>query len=391
VRIAICLAAVSLSVALAGCGGHAKGARVTLTATPASALADTPVAVTARGLAPHAAVTLRASWAGFGGARADSTVPLRADGDGRLDLRGLDGARFLWGMRIAATAGLFGLPATDDTVVHLSLAGDGKVVARANLHRHLGTSALRPRPLTFGRDRLVGWFFAPPGVRRRPAVLAIGGSEGGVGTIDLAALLASHGHPTLALGYFAAPGLPERLERIPLEYFQRGLRWLARQPSVDPRHMTMMGISRGAEATLLSGVDFPKLVHAAIALVPEPEVGLAVDGRTPAWTYRGTPLPQEPIAVERIRGAILMVSAEADAQGPSSFATEHFEQRLAQHRFAFFHQRLDYPGAGHDVGAAIPYLPQPDRARFGGTQRATALAKTELWPRILHFLDDHAQ
>jgi dienelactone hydrolase len=364
---------------------------VTLTASPVRALADVPVAVAARGLAPHAAVTLRASWTGFGRQRADSAVRLRADGSGRVDLRGFDGARVLWGMRVTPAGQLFALPAAGDTVVHLTLNDGDEVLARAELHRRLGTRALRLRPLTFERDGLVGWFFAPPGSQRRPAVLAIGGSEGGVGTVDLAALLASHGHPTLAVGYFGLPSLPSRLERIPLEYFQRALRWLARQPSVDPEHMTMLGISRGAEATLLSGIDFPKLVHAAIALVPQPEVGLALDGRAPAWTYRGKPLAQQPIAIERVNGPILMASAQSDAQGPSSFATRAFEERLGEHRFRFSHERLDYAGAGHDLGTAIPYLPQPDPIHFGGTRRATALAKTELWPRILHFLDDHAQ
>jgi dipeptidyl aminopeptidase/acylaminoacyl peptidase len=282
VRIGVSVLVVWL--ALAGCGGHAKSAHVSLTATPSRALADTPVAVRAQGLAPHAAVTLRASWAGLGGTRADSSLALRADGDGRLDLRGFDGDRFLWGMHVTASEDQFALPQNKDSVVHLTLAERGQVVARADLHRRLGTRALRARVLDFDRDGLVGAFLSPATTKRHAAVLAIGGSQGGAGPVDLAALLASHGYPTLALGYFGAPGLPHELERIPLEYFQRGLRWLARQPSVDAGHMTMLGVSRGGEATLLSAIDFPKLVHAVIALVPEPEVGLALDGRTPAWT-----------------------------------------------------------------------------------------------------------
>jgi dienelactone hydrolase len=388
-RLRACLLAVSLSAAVCGCGGRSPSAHISLTVSPSRGLADTPVEVRARGLAPHAAVTLRASWRGYGEGRASSSVALRADDDGRLDLRGFDGARFLWGMRATPARLLFALPATDDTVVHLSLTYHGKVVARAELHRRVGTRALRARLLTMKRDGLVGYFFSPPATRRRSAVLAIGGSDGGLGTIDLAALLASRGHPTLALGYFGAPGLPKELRRIPLEYFERALRWLARQPSVDPRHMTMLGISRGGEATLLVAVHAPTLVHGAIALVPEPEVGLALDGRTPAWTYRGKPLHQQPIAVERIRGPLLMASAQSDAVGPSSFATRKYEARLVEHRFRYFHERLDYPGAGHDIGAAIPYLPQPDPVDYGGTPRASALAKTALWRRILDFLDDH--
>jgi dienelactone hydrolase len=293
-----------------------------------------------------------------------------------------------WGMRVSPAGRSFALPATDDTIVRLALVEDGRVVARAALHRRVGRPGLRVRLLTKERDGLVGAFFAPPGSQRRGAVLAIGGSDG-TAPIDLAALLASHGHPTLALAYFGAPGLPRRLERIPLEYFQAALRWLGRQPSIDRRWIAMLGISRGAEATLLTAIRAPPLVQAAIALVPEPEVGLALDGRTPAWTYRGRDLGQEPIPIERARGPILLASAQADSQVPSSFATRLYATRLAEHRFRFFHERLDYPDAGHGVGTAIPYLPQPDRAHFGGTERATAVAKADLWPQILDFLDDH--
>jgi dienelactone hydrolase len=387
VRVWVCVFAV---LAVAGCGGRSHGSRASLSVTPARGLADTAVTVRASGLEPHAAVTLRATWTGFRGQRAGATVPLRADGDGRIDLHGFDGDRFLWGMR-ATSAGQFPLPDTGDTLVRLALAEGGKVVARGALHRRVGGPGLDERVLTFDRDRLVGVFIAPTGARARGAVLAVGGSGGGVESVDVAALLASHGHPTLALGYFGVPGLPSELRRIPLEYFARGLRWLARQPSVDPRRVTMMGASRGAEAALLSGIDFPKLVHAVIALVPEPEVALALDNRTPAWTYRGKPLGQQPIAVERVRGPILMASAGEDAMGPSSFATRHFEARLAEHHFGFFHERLDYPRAGHDIASLIPYLPEPAPGLYGGTPQASALAKTKLWPRVLDFLDDHAQ
>jgi dienelactone hydrolase len=388
VRVWVCVLAV---LAVAGCGGKSHGSRASLSVTPARELADTTVTVRASGLAPHATVTLRASWAGFRGQRAASSIPLRADGEGRIDLRGFDGDRFLWGMQTTPADRIFALPDTGDTVVRLALAEGGKVVARGALHRRVGGPGLDERVLTFDRDRLVGVFIAPTTGRRRGAVLAVGGSGGGVEMIDVAALLASHGHPTLALGYFGVPGLPSQLRRIPLEYFARGLRWLARQPSVDPGHMTMLGTSRGAEPALLSGIDFPKLVHAVIALVPEPEVALALDNRTPAWTYRGKPLGQQPIAVERVRGPILMASAGDDAMAPSSFATRGFEARLTAHRFRYFHERLDYPSAGHDIASLIPYLPEPAPGQYGGTPRASALAKTELWPRILDFLDDHAQ
>jgi hypothetical protein len=52
---------------------------------------------------------------------------------------------------------------------------------------------------------------------RRPALLIFGGSEGGLSGTLIAALLAAHGYPALALAYFNAPGLPATLSDIPLE------------------------------------------------------------------------------------------------------------------------------------------------------------------------------
>ena len=62
-----------------------------------------------------------------------------------------------------------------------------------------------------------GDFFVPPPVpagKRYPAVLIIGGSQGGLSSVILAAALASHGYPALAIAYFDAPGLPASLQLV---------------------------------------------------------------------------------------------------------------------------------------------------------------------------------
>ena len=382
------LAASVAALTVAACGGGRTSERFSLTVRAPSPLVDSPVVVRVRGLQPHAVVTLRASWTGFSGVHATSSETLRAGNKGAIDLRGIDGLRFLWSMRVAPAGKFFTLPATGDTLVHLTLLSDGKTIARSAIHRRAGAAGVGLRILSAKRDGVVGFFCTPPGsADRRPAVLVVGGSEGGIEGADIAALLASHGYPALALGYFGLPGLPRELRNIPLEYFRSALRWMGRQPSVDPRRTTMIGVSRGAEAALLAAVKFPSVVHAAVALVPNSaEAALSPDGRNPAWTYHGRPLAEAAIPVERTRGPILDVGADADSQGPSSLATRQIEQRLAEHHFGYFHQRLDYPGAGHDIGSLIPYLPQPDPIHFGGTVRAGAAAKVDLWPHLLDFV-----
>jgi dienelactone hydrolase len=75
-------------------------------------------------------------------------------------------------------------------------------------------------------DGVYGRVFRPKdNSTRRPALLVFGGSEGGLrpAVVLKAALLAAHGYPTLALAYWKAPGLPQNLSRIPLEYFRKAL------------------------------------------------------------------------------------------------------------------------------------------------------------------------
>jgi dienelactone hydrolase len=102
----------------------------------------------------------------------------------------------------------------DRSIVTVKVFQDTTVVADKRitfLKRAPGVS------MTDFRDGVVvGTFYTPYGKRVLPAVIVLGGSEGGT-MRDRAALLASHGYAALALAYFGAPGLPQELDRIPVE------------------------------------------------------------------------------------------------------------------------------------------------------------------------------
>jgi dienelactone hydrolase len=225
--------------------------------------------------------------------------------------------------------------------VQLQPSVSGQVVATATTRRQgpaaVGVVEKELRPASGG---IYANLYLPKHTAgRRPAVLAFGGSDGGLTTSFAAALLAAHGYPSLALAYFKAPGLPEDLHNIPLEYFTRALRALRAQPGVDPRHVLVSGGSRGSEAALLLGAHFPQLVNGVIAGVPSSVVNPGwPDTSQPAWTLDGRPLPavspsefgqpnppgkpQTIIPVERIRGPILLTCGELDRVGrPVATAT----------------------------------------------------------------------
>src|ERR1700712_843342 len=81
---------------------------------------------------------------------------------------------------------------------------------------------------------LVGDLYVSPmvGTRRLPAIIELGGSEGGIGTGAAAdaKALASHGYVVLQLAYFDAPGLQKELGLVPIEYFGTAIAWLGAQP-----------------------------------------------------------------------------------------------------------------------------------------------------------------
>jgi dienelactone hydrolase len=235
-------------------------------------------------------------------------------------------------------------------------------------------------------------------------VLVLGGSEGGLPGTLLPALLASNGYPALGVAYFGEPGLPPTLSRIPLEYFAGALRWLARQPGVDPARIAVLGVSRGSEAAQLLGVYYPGLVHAVIASVPS-NVAICSYPRCtgPAWTLHGQPLPytsefdnpsptDAPAAVipdQRIQGPVFLDCGEADQTWSSCPYAQAIIGLLDAHHDRWAHVLYAYPGAGHPVGDLVPYEPaspvaDPD---YATDQQARAL----LWPRLLGFLAALAQ
>ncbi len=238
-------------------------------------------------------------------------------------------------------------------------------------------------------------------------MLVIGGSEGGRGSSWLGERLAANGIPALTIGYFHAPGLPDKLHDIPLEYFRTALAWLGRRPEVDPQRVAVLGSSNGSEAALLLGVHYPKLVHAIVALAPSSVVtcGVVGAGRVTltmprcvgsSWTLAGSPLPytavrnrpQPPdapravIAVERIRAPVLLACGGRDQIWSScSYARAIVARRHTRGRSTRLYV---YPNASHSLGSLFLYEPGamvgdffvPDDER----------AREDLWPRLLAFL-----
>lgn len=386
------VAVLAAVLALSGCTG---GDRVTLTVAPA-ALADEPVTVRVDGLSPGTRATLTAAATDAAGVRWRSSVE-STDGTA-------DPAALLGGMVPDRPVAYFDPPAGGWDVA-LAATVDGREVATGTTRRRsaaeAGVTSVQLRPST---DGVYGVAYRPADTGTpRPAVLLFGGSEGGLGAPALleAAQLAAHGHPTLAIAYFAVPGLPPTLSRIPLEYFARALAVLRAQPGVDPDRVWVRGASRGGEVALLLGATYPRLVHGVIALVPSSYVNASTaDPAVAGWTLGGRDVPwgrpfnvpaadvdpRALIPVERIAGPVLLACGDLDLVWRScGFVAEVRARLVAAGRPV---TALTYPGGGHYVGTLQPYLPFTDAGlrQAGGEVPATQVADAEIRASVLRLL-----
>ncbi|MEY9929208.1 hypothetical protein ABH926_003848 [Catenulispora sp. GP43] len=183
----------------------------------------------------------------------------------------------------------------------------GEAVAEQTLFRALPEST---RQLDIAQEGLAGSLFLPPQVAAAtPAVMVIGGSEGGIPRTEAAAF-AAVGYPSLAVGYFGEPGLPACLCSIPLEYFAHAVAWLRTQPGFASRPLVLWGASRGGEGALILASYQPSLFDAVVAVAPSAHInGAFGDGAVKApsaWTMNGQPLTASRIPVAAIRVPVLL-------------------------------------------------------------------------------------
>lgn len=286
---------------------------------------------------------------------------------------------------------------------------------------------------------LSGKVFSPaPLMHPQKAVIVVGGSEGGLHERDAQAL-AQAGFTVLALAYFGASGVPTSLHKIPLEYFSRAVDLLISLGAV-PGAIGILGGSRGGEAALAVAARDPR-IGAVVSVVGSGVITQGIDYAAgsldrilakcvPAWTFGGTslpylpnrvtpdlirqvnqggvirlaqtyaPLPSDQVAldaistpVERIRGAVLLISAEDDGMWDSRALSQVAADRLECARHAYPWQHDVMKGAGHML-AGVPGAPITSSTGpgpgvmfdYGGDPAITTEARQATWELSVTFL-----
>ncbi len=415
----------------------------TFVVNPNPALMDDRIAVRLTGLPPNRSVMIRAASRDQRGCWWRSFAVFVTQSDGSLDLSktaavngtytGLDGMGLFWSMRpdeVRQTPAFFSVVDWFKPVVtQVEAALDGKVVANSQVIRRFAAPGVRSE--FFSRSNIAGILYRPRDDCKHPAVILLGGSEGGFPTPE-GPMLASRGFTVLALAYFGTNGLPPSMQKIPVEYFGRAISEMRALPGNEGTAIFVVGGSRGGEAALIIGSTYPE-VDGVVAISGS---HVRWEGATaklfpggPAWTYQGKPLPYVPfhigptfairylwagatggpislrpmftdslrravkddveIPVERIRGPVLLGSGGDDRKWPSAVMSKRVLDRLRRNRHPYSDEYCFYEGAGHWLPSA--YLPTGGLRGYmaeeiGGTPAGTAAAQRDWWPRVLGFL-----
>jgi len=230
-----------------------------LEVSPLVALEGDPVSLHIRGLRPGGVATVHAQSSTredgralpfyaaatfMGDANGDvdlaTTAPVRGDYH-RADLRGL-----FWSQRPLAkdsgdAAAIAALRLDEPASVAvgqvvLTLESRGQVADRKVLTLLSGDPAAARQDVS--SEGLVGAFYYKKGMRKRPVIVVVGGSEGGLDVADwIGPKLASRGFAVFGLNYFSPPdsavaGVPTALKRIPVELLEKARAWLGRRAEV---------------------------------------------------------------------------------------------------------------------------------------------------------------
>ena len=400
--------AVLVAAAVAGCTGSPSGRAPAIEVSELDGPFD-PLDLRIVGLAPGAVVTLVAEahldWVAY-----RSLSRFQADPDGIVDLsravptdgawREPDPMAPFWSLASDGAPDAWA-HFDDEHTVELTVVdgavedrdrADGTVLARTQVVRGLPEDSIIVETVT--EAGLPAVYAVPADLDERsprPAVLVMGGSEGGIQTARMtASKLATLGHPALAVSLFRSPGQPGTLAELAIEPVLEAIAWLGAQPGVDADRVTTFGVSRGGELALWLAANRPDLVHGAIQAAGAGELWCGwPDYTRSAWTLGGEPLPcsiraahPEPasiIDVAAVDGPVVLACGTVDDIWDACTLQRRTLARLdAAHVDA---TAVEAEGAGHFL-ALGPYAPALD----GADGAADSAGRAAFWRAVVSAL-----
>lgn len=425
----------------------------------ATILPGDPVTLRITGLPPGAEVQLearrpRADWGPaivfHSSARfvadAQGTVDLGRDAPRSGSYEGPDLRGLFWSMRPTAEAAPADWP-------HNEVRLQAQVANKAPVPAQLKLLGQRPDLRSLPAEGFPGaMLYRPNDDAERPAIIMLGGSEGGsLSSRRAAGLWASQGYAVLALPYYSPavwgpddkgqprpqppelPALPASFVDIPVDRLDAARAWLQAQPGIAKDRIGLFGGSKGAEFALVAATRLA-WVKAVVAYVPTDVVweGWGPDAPAPgqrsSFSWQGQPLPFVPyrdmaremqglmsggearlrrmhdggraehpgrvaaarIPVERFKGPLLLVGGGDDQM----WASGEMAERIADTRRAAGLPTVlkVYPEAGHAISATgwgPTTTANAGPMKMGGQPAADARAQANAFEATREFLRQH--
>ncbi|HBG4644376.1 TPA: acyl-CoA thioesterase/BAAT N-terminal domain-containing protein [Clostridioides difficile] len=286
-------------------------------------------------------------------------------------------------------------------------------------------------------DEFIGKLFYKQNSNNK-TILMLGGSDGNLDALDLlAAPLASRGFNVLTVAYFALEGLPDKLEEVSLEYFEKVFEWISENEITSTKEIFVHGTSKGGELAFLLASRYEQIKK---VVVSQPHIycfqalnGLMSGNDTSSWSYKGEPFPyikvdndiffeeqkkniskgipfgfnstykkslkraenrkEARIKIENSKADILMIAGKEDNIWNSYEACLKALEIFEENNYPYNVELLTYNNMGHPL--PIPYI-MPLKETLcmsmsggifssGGTVEGNSKGQFESWNRTIEF------
>ena len=209
------------------------------------------------------------------------------------------------------------LPLNDVVSFRISVLSNGKLLAKTTFNRFYKKYNINHYDIL--RDGWQGRLFYDEDKNKKPAIIVLSGSEGGIEKAqNIAMMLSNQGFVTLAISYFGMNNQKSSLDRIPLENLEEALKYLQKLTFVDSTKIGIYGRSKGAEYSLLFLTRYGG-IKCAVLNSPSDRVyeGLRRkrNSKHSSWTYSEKEISYKPFKIKEFIINRLIKKSSIDDSG----------------------------------------------------------------------------
>lgn len=209
------------------------------------------------------------------------------------------------------------LPLNDVVSYKISVLSDEKLLAKTTFNRFYKIYNINYYDIL--RDSWQGRLFYEEDKNKKPAIIVLSGSDGGIEKAqNIAMMLSNHGFVTLAISYFGMNNQKSSLDRIPLENIEEALKYIQKLTFVDSAKIGIYGRSKGTEYSLMFLTKYDG-IKCAVLNSPSDRVYEGLKGKRnskhSSWTYGGKEISYKPFKIREFIMNMLTKKSSIDDSG----------------------------------------------------------------------------